>query len=284
MIRNLIRSIVYSNIWVAIAAVSLAVESSYLYNHLSIPYLVFVFCGTILLYIGHRWIGIRKANIEPIPARLKYLPEHKTQVLFLTGISVLGCLVALRWMELDYILGLLISAFILGILYILPIFKDGLRFRDFPFIKIFIIAITWTILTALIPLRMHEESLFGIHLFSWIEKFFFVFMVTLPFDFRDVEVDKKIGLKTLANTLSVNQYKKLTLVVGLVGMICAFKYSLEIENIILLLAFFCVYVVTIVLVVSSYRKRSEMYYSGIIEGTIILRSIMILFFFIASND
>ena len=146
------------------------------------------------------------------------------------------------------------------------------------------IALTWTILTGMIPIRLSEETLYGVHLFSWLEKFCFVFMVTLPFDYRDSEIDKKLGLKTLANTLSLKQYKNLTLVVGLGGMICGFKYAIDINNIILLLSFFCVYCVSMVLMVSSYRERSEMYYSGIIEGAIILRSVFILFFFIASND
>ncbi|MBY0424525.1 MAG: UbiA family prenyltransferase, partial [Cytophagales bacterium] len=78
------------------------------------------------------------------------------------------------------------------------------RLRDLPYMKIFSIAFVWSASTILLPMAKYPEYVaFGHWAGIFVERFVFVFAITIPFDIRDMEEDRKSGIKTIPLLLGV---------------------------------------------------------------------------------
>lgn len=108
---------------------------------------------------------------------------------------------------------ILIGAGIISVGYITPILIKQ-RLRDIGQAKIFFISFVWAIIPVL---TMTDED------FSWlakalvfIENFAFIFALTIPFDVRDKDVDKKAQISNLSNKLSKKQLSSLLIIFQIV--------------------------------------------------------------------
>ena len=86
-------------------------------------------------------------------------------------------------------------------------------FRDVPLLKIFIIAFSWTYLTIIIPVIVHNISFDSNLILNIIVRFLFVLAITIPFDIRDLKFDKVI---TLPKYLGVKKSKILAYIILLI--------------------------------------------------------------------
>lgn len=90
--------------------------------------------------------------------------------------------------------------------------KSMQNLRKVPYLKPFIIAINWSIFTAIIPIIAGNEN--GLiepkHLWFAIAIALFVFGQAIPFDLRDMLIDKSKGLKTLAHKFGFKGIKLLS--------------------------------------------------------------------------
>lgn len=85
---------------------------------------------------------------------------------------------------------LLFACFVLCGAYAIPIHARFGNLRSQYGLKIFIVAMCWTLLTAVYPL-IDQVSLTPIHYLFFAERFILVFVATLPFEIRDAEKDQK---------------------------------------------------------------------------------------------
>lgn len=79
---------------------------------------------------------------------------------------------------------------------------QGKPVRNLPFLKIFLISLTWAIASVIIPWSVRTEPAIP---FPWLlfwGKFLFIFALTLPFDLRDRVTDREAGVRTLPNAFS----------------------------------------------------------------------------------
>ena len=138
--------------------------------------------------------------------------------------------------------------------------------RNIPYLKIFLIAYVWASATVIFPM-LHEELIIQtpqiIALFF--ERFFFTLAITIPFDIRDEESDNRVGLPTLVNLLNPQKSKVLSVFFLIIcaGLIYYFHTNY-------LLHFEIVYIVTVFLIIGSSKKRSEWYFTGLIDGIFVL--------------
>lgn len=125
--------------------------------------------------------------------------------LILMGSILLGAFLAVRhagglpiraWVILGLAAGLLYG-------YAFPLPFTGKTLREWPYAKVFLIAMVWTLATALLPLWALSEATFPVPedpaCMPLIlgARFLFIVAITLPFDLRDMAEDLREGIRTL---------------------------------------------------------------------------------------
>ena len=200
----------YTNLYIGLCAWALLYFS---YVHLAgeippLPQQALSFGGTIALYGLHRIIGLRFVHLGP--SRFQSVLKLSTWIILVAGIGILlsvyGFVYAssrLRWS--------LVPVMVLSLAYALPVFPGKKRLRDYPYIKIFLIGSLWTLLTIGIPV-MHANT------YSWyvitlllLERFLFIFSLTIPFDLRDIRVDQEHKVWTIPMVLGIKWAKRLSM-------------------------------------------------------------------------
>ncbi|WP_338766626.1 hypothetical protein WAF17_04195 [Bernardetia sp. ABR2-2B] len=144
--------------------------------------------------------------------------------------------------------------------------------RNIPYLKIFLIAYVWASATVIFPM-LHEDLIIQnsktITLF--LERFFFTLAITIPFDIRDKEGDKKVGLDTLVSFLSPQISKVVALFLLIICLVLIYNFHIN-----YLLHFGVIYLLTAFLIVFSSSKRSEWYFTGGIDGLFVIEVLILM--------
>lgn len=93
--------------------------------------------------------------------------------------------------------------------YSLPIlpFKNKHRLKDIGWLKIVILALVWTAVSAVLPMLYWAKNLFD-YPYEILLRFVFLFILCLAFDIRDMQVDLEVGIYTLPNKFGLqNTYR-----------------------------------------------------------------------------
>lgn len=227
-------------------------------------YMIFVSSSTMLLYSLHRIIGIYKVSESRIENRFVVIRKFHNHLIIYALIA--ASLAIYTYLSLSYSVKLwLIIPIVLSLLYVAPLFIGQKRLRDFHYIKIFLVASCWALLCGLIPLSSSNLSNLELILFS-LEKFLFIFAITLPFDLRDLEVDRESDVKTLAHLFP--QYLSYGILFSFI--LCAIlvltnpMYTSD-QQILLIITYLALELITRF----SARQKSDYYYSGLIDATMI---------------
>jgi 4-hydroxybenzoate polyprenyltransferase len=121
----------------------------------------------------------------------------------------------------------------ISVLYPLPFLKPfgiNTRLRDFPFVKIFLIAFVWSVTSVILPATENNINLLERKdiLLVLAAQFVFIFFITLPFDINDKEVDKHTKIKTIPAVLGIRNSKIICLILGIIyAMLLLYIFMLE---------------------------------------------------------
>ena len=169
---------------------------------------------SILTYLGYnfqRILSLKKPKSIPFSHREEWFRTHyKLQLricIVLIGASAI--LIYLLKDDIIYLTPLILSGAI-TLLYRLS-FKAFEGLRNIPYIKIILIAISWSLSCALIPCVINELTTFETILIC-LRYFLFIVVITLPFDIRDLKIDTII---TIPNKIGINATKWLCLILYL---------------------------------------------------------------------
>lgn len=269
---GLIQFIVYGNVLISLSAgfLSFGVVSFLDYNS-PIYYFFCVFFATLFIYNFQRIPRLSEVN-DQYSDRHIWLKENKTTLFLLIGIGLIGAAITyLQFLKIQNDLAFLIVIGVIGILYALKTLK-GKALRDFPYIKIHLIALTWVLVIGIWPLvRMENNFLDYKELL--IALYLILIAITIPFDIRDLSYDDKLK-KTTPQLLGVKWSKIVSLILLTIGYFLIVFYNFKfIENpfyYISLPGFF-------LLILKTTKERKEMYFSGWIDGWIITLGLMFLF-------
>lgn len=161
------------------------------------PVYLLLFSGTLVSYNWHGILKIKQNGKLLFQAK----PYHFIILLFallLMAISIIFIRKATFWVLLP--LG------VVTLLYSMPLKLPlwYLPLRKVPYLKVFVVSATWSVLTVWLPLaeRMDVHNPLQIGLI-FMERFFLLFPLCLLFDIRDILPDKKMGMKTLPIVLGV---------------------------------------------------------------------------------
>lgn len=183
----MVRSLVNSNIWVALAVVSLCYISMEQSSILPLGFLAFVFFATIFAYSYMRLVqyyGFGKINLDLLKqgAWINWLYP------ILSGAAMLYFL---RDIYRPGFLGILAVPALISFFY--PITfpsadKSFTSLRVMPGLKLFLIAFTWSYMTVLLPVTLYGT----LNLQSYLEFVFRILLIAslvIPFDIRDLQND-----------------------------------------------------------------------------------------------
>lgn len=192
---------------VAFAVVSLTiitfVEFSIAFNT---AVLGFVFFSTIAAYNFVKYIGIDKAHFT----------NRTSNLHLIILLTIVSCLLSFYWMtflKLEALAVILISGLITWF-YAFPkspfrLFSINLvNLRMIPGIKVYLVALVWTLITILLPLVQAGEELNAKSVLALLQRWLLVVVLMLPFEIRDLQFDA-LKLQTIPQQLGVTITKLL---------------------------------------------------------------------------
>ena len=263
--KSFIRFLVFSNIWVALCVLALAISSEILFNTANYKVSQFVFFATIFTYNFQRIVRVKRGENH---IRKHWLQANNKLLFFFVFLSgIMSSYFFFQFQTFTQIA--IVFSGVLSLLY-----PFGLR--KIPFSKIFTISLVWTMSTML--LLVFENNLLinqnvVLHLMS---RFLFVFAITIPFDIRDLKYDAQ-NLQTIPVFFGIQKSK----IIGVLALfICAiFAVFQSLENALIssnLLALILLYFMASIFIVKSDESKGEMYFSFWIESMCIFAYLFLI--------
>ncbi len=280
LFKKTIHLIVFSNFFIALCAASITYINTLYLGLLEFQwiYSIFIFCATFIAYNFQRLIRIKKTNRSQASIRLYWIHKNKRSLIFFNLLlAIIACLM-LFYLPIQFFL-LSIPVAILSIWYVLG-FKNNKALREIPFIKVFVIAIVWTLACFDIPLFLSDHPWDLEILFFNIAFLAFLVFQTIPFDIRDMLYDKSLNIKTIASHYGLEKSKYITIFVGILsisGFAIISNLLFITDKKVILLSYLISLLIGILMVFNIKKDAKEIYFSLIIESILIFPCIFYLF-------
>lgn len=233
---------------------------------------------TLAFYQTHKWVNYyweKWKKLEGHDAK----PTLWIIILVYSSTLTLTWIFAKRYPPGDLLF--LLPAFVLGGLYVIPAFRNQLRLRDLRIVKIFIIAFTWAWVTGVWPawllLADIKENWLLISGLG-VERLTFIFALTVPFDIRDIHLDKIQGRTTLPILYGLERSKGFAYLslalhsIFLTGLL-VIHTDLPIPA---LFGLYLIVIIAALLVKNSTPLKPDYYFSGLLDGCIILEALFLI--------
>lgn len=274
-----INLLLYSNFWIAAAGLAMTLQTYFVYENAiilnSLSY--FVFSSTLFLYALHRIVGLVKVQSFTNKGRFKVISTFKRHIVIyaiLAGIANLYFFFLLTW-KVKF---LLFIPGIISLAYVIPVLKKKKRLRDLSFIKIFLIAIVWAWVTVALPIYEMEGSMDLNAILMILERMLFIFAITLPFDIRDLRVDETNNVMTIPAKIGIPKTKLLAhLCMALMCISIFINYFLAFYSLPIFIALLISVISTSIIIHFSNDKRHDYFYTGLLDGTMIIQFLLIYF-------
>jgi hypothetical protein len=261
VIVQIIESIVYTNVFISIAAVC----SHYVFASLQDQQITWltatiIFIGTFLSY--NLCIFTLK-NPQSPKFLLLWTHRRLLKCLWWAGLVILTVLLY-HFVHSTQQIFVLLHLALISFFYTIPPFKRS--FRQIPYLKIFLVTYVWATMAVYFSKVSFAYTTLGL----FIGQLCFVVAITLPFDLRDIDQDQQQGLPTIAQRLGTHLTVYLALLFLLLATWCFWvvaQYSLAIHN------FWAMLVL-----VFAHPKRPELYFTGLVDSLLISQSIALFSF------
>ncbi|MCC5944775.1 MAG: hypothetical protein JJT94_07545 [Bernardetiaceae bacterium] len=265
-----LRFLFYSNIWIALAAVSLTAYTLLLKQEpIDGLVLLLIFLATLTTYN----LCVFYSNTD-YTEKFSFIKRWRIWLMqiFLGGLlSLFFISIFLHLTQLIFLVHLAIISFF----YTVPIsvhLPSGRLFfipawRNLPYLKIFLIAYVWASATVIFPLLKADLFLTQKDtLLLFAERFCFIFAITLPFDLRDYFHDRQAQLITFAQRLSHTGLKFLSLIVLVLALIFSSQQAVYLHFYIQL----GITATATLLIYKAHTYRPDWYFTGLIDGILLL--------------
>lgn len=253
LLKRFFEFYIYSNLHVSLAVFCLTKLTLYQYDiedKIS-PY--FVFLATTISYNFIRFYNFNEIN----PEIALWMRSNKRKLILLNlicSIALLELIFKLKFEAYMLLIPLVFTTFF----YSVPFSHQKKNLRSIASLKLFLIAITWAGITVLFPLKNNGIPFSNDIWLVFLQRFLFIMAITLPFDIRDVDIDKP-EIKTLPQTLGVESSKLVgTIILILFFMIDFFR---DLKNDSSILITLIITIVSVLFLNGASKKQGE-YYSG----------------------
>lgn len=275
-IRQILDFILFSNLFIAFcSAVQVAFTYQILKEKPNLTVISLVFFATLAIY-NLSMLLAKPANPESSPfRRVRWIFAHEELIKYLTLLAFIGVLLfGLFLSAASQILLLFLG--LLSMAYNLPLIKHRRQktgLRNVPGIKLFIIALVWSLSTVGLPvleLKSNGAQVMSTNHFMLLlaHRFIFITAITLPFDIRDLYQDKSHSLKTIPVLLGETKAYFLCQVLLILSLLLGISFSLNynaVAGAILLST-----IISAWLIFRSKWEKNEYYYFFFLDGVLIL--------------
>ncbi|MDO9001731.1 MAG: UbiA family prenyltransferase [Bacteroidota bacterium] len=268
-IKKILDFIILSNIFISVCVAFFTLQTALIFPKYSEHILQFIlpnFIATFVLYNIQRlyYAAILKDTI-------KYNWYNKNRRLIFTLIILaIFCSFNFLWnffLENLQVLFLYIGLTFLSLFYFLPPFQ----LRNNGLLKPFIIAFVFIFTSVVLPLISEFDK--SVFIYA-IGQFCFISALCLLFDIRDVENDSVAKLVTLPIKLGIANTKYITIILVLIYLATAFLMS----NTNFLITSIVIVSLSVLLTLMAKPNRHNYFYLFLVDGCIIIQSILIIFF------
>lgn len=279
---RLLRAAIYSNIFVAAVLGALTACTYAVFDYLEFRWHVVaaIFLGSLLLYTFHRLYRTEHLPTEYRGERHEWILRHARPAKITMGLCIFLLMMLLPNFHADAIVWLT-PAGIISIGYTIPLVpgeNNWWRIRDIPFSKPLVISLVATYLTLAFPL-FEQQGIGSVFepgtLRAFSERLLFILAVTIPFEMRDMNNDKKAGLETVATEFGYIASKRLTWVVAFAWLLLAlwraFEQDLSWPFIAGPFVLLCPLMIGISLLSA---ERGDLFYTLVFEGMIALYAVV----------
>lgn len=264
-LKNIIDLYIFGNIHVAFASFCLTkitlLEVGVTNN--TAPF--FVFFATIFSYNVIRFL-----RVDAIKSWFNlWFKENKVLLYLITFIAAL--FLAYLVFKISFKALMVMFPFMLfTLLYTFPVKRFSLREKAG--LKLFLIAISWAGITVLFPLKQHNLQIRLIDWITFLQRFLFIFAITIPFDIRDLNYDV-VSMNTLPQRYGVIKAKQIAILAMLFFLVLEFFKKPNHLVVSILIT-----ILSIALIFFSNENRNKYYTSFFIESLPILWFILLVFF------
>lgn len=253
-------AIVFSNIWISLAALSLhlfVIESLHLKSNIKVA--LFIFLGTFIAYNFLKFRGLHDKTNRSI--FFEWMRKHKLILQILLIIACVICCYLMLFLELSQYLVLLIS----GFTTLLYLGVDSFNLRRFWFLKTPIVGLVWTLILLVLTLVPIESALLNTSfIYSALFVYFLVVGLTIPFEIRDLKVDLNAqGATTMPMQVGLTKTKLIAIFHLLLALIFLLQFNQEAYAVILLVVFAAKKIVALE------HTSSEYDFSFVLDGILV---------------
>ncbi|MBS1495617.1 MAG: hypothetical protein JSU03_10905 [Bacteroidetes bacterium] len=273
-----LRFILSHSIFISFCAVALCFQTDViLHNSSDIHIYGFVFFATLSSY-NFYWL-ISKFSFSKERA-LQVFIKKNFSYLSMFSVAAIGMLYCIYF--LPYLYLYVAIAILLTLLYSLPLwpFKFASFARKAGFLKTTLLSFTWAYVTVIFPAIpvLHTDPLLVITLFA--ARFFFMLLLCVIFDMRDMAIDKIHALHSLATDVS---HRNLTIIINIIFLLYAatgiwvriyFKDNPQV------IAFAITGIIVWIVYRFSFKKQGYFFYYFLVDG---LMMVSALATYIAAN-
>ena len=265
-LKNIFKAYINSSIHVAVAVcaflgiTALGPDSYRDSIPVSNDLLAFVFFGTITGYNFVKYAEVIRTRFKELWGYLKVV-----QIVSLLALIYFA-------FQLSFETLLVTGGFaMLTFFYAIPFLKNK-NLRNFTGLKISIVAVVWAGVTVLVPIVNEGFDLvpitIGIEVWiSFIQRFLFVFVLTLPFEIRDLQSDE-LALGTLPQRVGIRKTKTIGII--MLSVLLMLEYLKAIKNLDFEISMIVSVVVLGLFLLNSKRSQSKYYASFWVESIPIL--------------
>lgn len=272
------RFLTYTNLYIAVCAAFATWQTFIIIQKpVNLNLIALAFFGTLATYNFQRLIKISKYQ-KFENSRRTWVLDNKKTIWAITFVSFLLSIVFfLEIVSLEIIIFLAIGI-LLAIFYAVKPGFGLIRLRDIPFAKTFFVGLVWSIISAGIPsvfYHLPTQTIAAIML----QQFLFITAITIPFDIRDIEMDKVHGVKTFATHFGENATKYLSMAFLILSSLAAFMMLNEnpLEKA-FLLGFLISHISILTYIFKTKKTNHEYFWSIGLDGTIVLQAVLLFFF------
>jgi 4-hydroxybenzoate polyprenyltransferase len=273
--RKITDIIIFSNLLIAAGAACFIWETYLLFRLTVDPmYILIGFASTLFIYNIDR-IAVLNSLENTGSERHDWITANYKKMTAISICCVLFILAAIFFLPLRSIFFLAHLGFI-SVAYSIPVLARGKKnLRSIKFLKIFLITYVWAASTVIMPavgagIRIFQKDV----LLLFTERALFIFAITLPFDIRDYRSDIEHKVMTIPGLIGIRSTKVLAffclLVFFLINLV---HYDFHSG---VLWAKLISGISTFAIIVFAREGRNEYYFTGLLDGTIIIQFVLVL--------
>lgn len=269
MFRAFTNFLLFSSVYVSLCAILLIWQTNTLLNlhPVNIDYYKFAFFSTICSYNFHWYLTPAEYSSSP---RLQWGVRHKNLQLLFAIIGGIGAAIYFwdlkaYWLELS-------GAAFLTFLYSAPKIPipPFTWLRKIAIGKTIFLTAVWVYVTNVLPIFLSGAHFTSQAILYIVHRFFMIYALCILFDYRDVESDKREGIRSLITWLSKPELMRLYFFSLLISALFAFLVCRDIITFYLLTPI----VITALLTKYTLNTRSDYYYYFVLDGLVMLSAVL----------